>query len=301
MNHIKDVSVSVVIPSYKSMATLEHCLVSLLNQSIEEPYEVILVDSSDSITQKIIENKFKRVKLIKLEKKTGPAQARNIGIRQSKGSIIALIDADCVAEKNWLEMIFKTHKKEPYLIIGGPIENYKRKNILGSVIYLIEFSEFLPGSPRRVVSFIPTGNASYKRRVFDKFGLFPNKMEGSEDVLFHRGISHRGGKILFSPQIKVSHINKRGWKEFRNQIFKIGFWTAIVRKKADYLSGSFLIRLRFLIPLLFFYKLIVVLGRVLKWGAKNLKFYLLLVPLIGVGIFIWVYGFWMGALSPPDS
>ncbi len=294
----RDVSLSVVIPSYKSMATLELCLDSVLNQSIEEPYEVILVDSSDAATQKIIENKFKEINLIKLEEKANPARARNIGVRCSKGQIIAVIDSDCIAESNWLEIIAKTHRKAPHLIIGGSIKNYKKWNIFGSVIHLIEFGEFLPGSPRRTVSFIPTGNASYKRAAFDKYGLFPIEMDCSEDVLFHHKIAHNGNTILFTPQIKVSHINRKDWKDCLNQIFKIGLWTAVARRKVTYLSGSFLVRFRFLIPLLFFYKFTAVLGRVLRWDTKNFPFVVFISPLIAVGVLVWVYGFWKGAVSP---
>mgnify|MGYP001150587613 CR=1 FL=1 len=297
----KDITVSIVIPSYNSMETIEHCLDSVLNQSTKTPYEVVLVDSSDDATPQIIGDKYSTVKLIRLNHRTNPAQARNIGIRHSKGKLIVLIDADCVAEKDWLEMIIKTHEKEPYLIIGGPVKNYKKEDILGTVIYLIKFSEFLPKSPRRVLSFIPTCNTSYKREVFDRFGYFPIEIDCYEDVLFHRTIAANGEKTLFNPLVQVSHINEKGWQKFYNHLFKIGFKTAIARKLAQFLKGSFLIRFRFLIPLLFFYKLCIITTQNFRWDMKNFLFIVLFFPLVGLAILIWVYGFWKGALSRPKK
>jgi glycosyltransferase involved in cell wall biosynthesis len=293
-------SVSIVIPSYNSMETIKCCLDSVLNQSTTTPYEVVLVDSSDDATPQIVRNEYETVKLIRLSHRTNPAQARNIGIRHAKGKVIALIDADCVAEEDWIEMIMKTHEREPSLIIGGPVKNFNRCNILGTAIYLIKFNEFFPKSPERLVSFIPTCNASYKRTVFDRFGDFPQEMWRSEDVLFHRRIAAQGEKILFSPAIQVSHVNGRRWQEFYRHLFEIGFWTARSRKQASFLKGAFLVKMRFLIPLLFFYKFGSIIGRCFRWDTKSLFFVVLFFPLVSLAILIWIYGFWKGTLSKPS-
>lgn len=90
-------SVSVVIPHFNSAATIERAIQSVLNQSTPVS-EIIIVDDSSTSDQKLqlksIADKSSIVKVIWLEKNSGPATARNIGWNAAKGEWIAFLDSD---------------------------------------------------------------------------------------------------------------------------------------------------------------------------------------------------------------
>ena len=167
--------ISIIIPSYNSQSTIRGCLNSVLNQSYVDEYEVILVDSSVDDTPKIVKEYYPRVRLIHFDQKTDPGTARNFGIQESSGDLIAFIDSDCIAAHNWLERIAQTHGTQ-YNIVGGVVTNGNpTDDLIGWAGYLAEFREFLPELPREEVKHIPTCNISYKRVVFERYGYFQSK------------------------------------------------------------------------------------------------------------------------------
>ncbi|MBU5689297.1 MAG: glycosyltransferase [Candidatus Aenigmarchaeota archaeon] len=91
--------VSVIIPTFNSEKTLERCLESVKNQSYKN-IEIIVVDKFSKDKTVEIARKYK-VKLIQgfLNK----PQARNEGIRLSRGEFIFLMDSDFILTKNLIE------------------------------------------------------------------------------------------------------------------------------------------------------------------------------------------------------
>jgi len=86
--------ISVIIVSWNSRAFLEECLESL-SQGIERHYEVIVVDNDSSDgSPEAVSQKFPWVTLIQSGTNLGFAKANNVGIRQSRGRFIALINSD---------------------------------------------------------------------------------------------------------------------------------------------------------------------------------------------------------------
>ena len=89
--------VSIITPSYKSERFISQTIESVLSQTYLN-WEMIIVDdvspdNSNSIIEEYIK-KDDRIKLINLEKNSGPAVARNRAIKEAKGRYIAFLDAD---------------------------------------------------------------------------------------------------------------------------------------------------------------------------------------------------------------
>lgn len=102
--------VSIITPSYKSERFISQTIESVLAQTYQN-WEMIIVDdmspdnSNDIIEQYI--QKDTRIKLIKLDKNSGPAVARNRAIKEAKGRYIAFLDADDLWHKDKLEKQIK--------------------------------------------------------------------------------------------------------------------------------------------------------------------------------------------------
>mgnify|MGYP003969740401 CR=1 FL=1 len=89
--------ISIITPSYNSSKFISQTIESVLSQTYEN-WEMIIVDdmspdNSNEIIEEFIE-KDSRIKVIKLEKNSGPAVARNRAIKEANGRYIAFLDAD---------------------------------------------------------------------------------------------------------------------------------------------------------------------------------------------------------------
>jgi glycosyltransferase involved in cell wall biosynthesis len=95
--------VSVIIPARDSAATLERTLTALADQTLDEPFEVLVVDDgSRDGTAQVAERHAAFVRLIQNERSMGPGAARNRGVAQARGSVLAFTDADCFPTPTWL-------------------------------------------------------------------------------------------------------------------------------------------------------------------------------------------------------
>lgn len=89
--------VSIITPLYNCEPFLEQTIYSVLQQS-EQNWELILVDDCSTDNSYQIAQQYalqdKRIKLLKLEKNSGAAVARNTGIAAARGRYIAFLDSD---------------------------------------------------------------------------------------------------------------------------------------------------------------------------------------------------------------
>ena len=104
--------ISFVIPSFNSSNTIKRAVESILNQTSNIKYEIIIVDdgSSDN-TEEVLEcyDNDERVKYYK-KKNSGVADTRNYGVIKAVGDYIIFVDSDDYISENLLKDI------EPYLM-----------------------------------------------------------------------------------------------------------------------------------------------------------------------------------------
>ena len=99
--------VSVVIPAYHAAAYLEQAALSVVNQTYEGEWELLIVDdASDDRTGEVgqaLEKKDPRIRYIRQPSNQGVAAARNRGVKEAKGAYVAFLDADDWWEAGKLE------------------------------------------------------------------------------------------------------------------------------------------------------------------------------------------------------
>ena len=114
--------VSVVIPTRNRPNEIFECLKCLAKQSYTN-YEIIVVDSSNNKTTfDLIKIYFPDVKHIYFSNgKSKRPDSKNIGIKNSKGDIIAFLDDDSYAMENWLKYIVEGYSfNDKVGAVGGP-------------------------------------------------------------------------------------------------------------------------------------------------------------------------------------
>ena len=106
--------ISVILGSYNQQDRLKRVLVGYANQKTAIDFEVIIVDSfSTDGTDEMIES-FSAVnfslRFIQRENPSGKAEARNVGVSESKSDIIIITDADMIPDENFVQSHFNAHK-----------------------------------------------------------------------------------------------------------------------------------------------------------------------------------------------
>lgn len=293
--------ITVIIPSYNSAATIRSTLASVMGQDVEEPYEVILVDSSRDETPDIVRREFPQVYLVQREQQTEPGTARNLAIARSRGEIIACLDADCVAPANWLRRIVAAHGRG-HPIVGGSVANGNPESILAWAGFLGEFREFIAAGDPRLVRHLPTCNISYNRAIFEEFGGFPTSFYPQEDLLFHWRLGQHGVPIWFEPDIQVGHMHRAKWRSYLQHQRRIGHTTARVIKLTGE-EGAFLARSPLAavltVPALPVFKLLRTVAHFLSWQPEIIWRHWAALPILFLGLYAWAVGFAAGAGAEP--
>jgi GT2 family glycosyltransferase len=207
---------------------------------------------------------------------------------------VAFIDADCRAAPDWIENIIKAHDS-PHLAIGGTISNGNPESKVGWAAYFTEFSKWMPGTPRKMMSDIAGANISYKIEIFHEYGRF---IQGTycSDTEFNWRIGRDGYQLQFEPTIMVYHSNIEHLSRFiRHEIFH-GLSFARVRIRAHSFSTAKRIIYAICSPLIAI-KLIVEIGKNTLCRRFYFKQFFRNLGLIVLGVFCWCAGETVGYLE----
>jgi len=100
--------VSVIVPFYNAQSYIKTCFDILLNQDFIKPFEIIMVDdASTDDSQNIVKKcKFPNLQLYSLPSNSGPAAARNLGLKKAKGKYIFFLDVDDTIATNTLTTLY---------------------------------------------------------------------------------------------------------------------------------------------------------------------------------------------------
>ncbi|HVF90469.1 MAG TPA: hypothetical protein VNH22_10405, partial [Blastocatellia bacterium] len=199
-----------------------------------------------------------------------------------------------------VERMVRRHEQGEYAAVGGSVANGTPGSLSGTIGFLIEFKELMPSTPERFERSVPTGNAAYRREVFERHGYFDEDMRLTEDLLFNWRLYEAGEKLLFDPEIRALHLNRTGWRKVLSYQIDLGRTSAEARRRGAVIGargGGLLFRYPFLIVLLPFIRT----ARAAVWLAehdrKTLLLFLLIWPLYFLAAAFWSYGLLQGVLK----
>jgi glycosyltransferase involved in cell wall biosynthesis len=185
---------SIIVPTLNEEAYLPKLLKSLRLQTFQD-FEVIVVDggSKDGTVQKA-----RALGAHVIIRKSGIAQARNIGAASSKGEILIFLDADCVVPKVFLEKAKEILEKGSAGCLMGrpePLETSLFGRIAYTFGWLLSFLNLtMPGYMGFIV----------RRMAFELVGGYDESLIYAEDMDFQRRLSritkieHPKDLIVFS-------------------------------------------------------------------------------------------------------
>lgn len=114
--------VSVIVPVYNVEQWLPRCLNSLVNQTIFNDIEILLIDDgSTDLSGSLCDSYASKYKNIVTYHKSngGVSSARNYGLQYANGLYVAFVDSDDYVEKEFYEMMIESGKKQNADLLVG--------------------------------------------------------------------------------------------------------------------------------------------------------------------------------------
>lgn len=265
--------VSILIPCRNEEKTIAQCLDSIISNDYPKGcLEVLVIDGmSDDGTREAVGRYAGRhdfIRLIDNEKKIVPA-ALNKGIQNSSGQIIIRMDAHSTYDSSYISKCVASLLERGADNVGGVCVT---KPLGGSVVsssialglshfFGVGNSHFRTGRPKtpRYVDTVPFG--CYRKDVFEKAGLFNEKMVRNQDIEFNLRLKRNGGRILLVPEIVSHYYARPTLKELFRQNFRNGFWVLYGLRFARLPFSA-----RHFIPFLFVLSLLLPLGLSFFYG-----------------------------------
>jgi len=250
--------VSIIVPCRNEEKFISVCLDSIIKTDFpKEKLEILIMDGmSKDKTREIVGNyvnKYGFVKLLENPRIITPA-AMNIGIKNSKGEVIIKMDAHSIYNKDYIPKCVEHLIESGADNVGGVLETIPANNSLSAKAIAICLSNlfgsgtsyFRTGTEKpREVNAVAFG--CWRKRVFDKVGLFNEKMAKIEDLELNQRISRAGGKIILFPDIKAKYISSsENIFDFFSHNFTDGVWATYHLK----FSQTLLVSWRHLLPMI---------------------------------------------------
>jgi glycosyltransferase involved in cell wall biosynthesis len=204
---------SVVIPTYNRLDTLQHVVPSLLAQDIApESYELLICDSNsnDGTAEYLASVHAQHPNVRHLPGAyTGRAMARNSGIAQAQGEVVLFNDSDIIADPGLLQAHLAHHRAQRNIAVVGwevqvtSMDDYAFKRDCPE-----QRGSLHPPSRKKLSwLYFLTGNASVRREDLLRVGCFDESFTGygHEDLELGYRLQKAGITILYEPRAVNYH------------------------------------------------------------------------------------------------
>ncbi len=226
--------ISVVIPLYNKENEIERCLRSVVAQSLS-PLEILVVDDgcTDASAEKVAALDDERIRLIQ-QTNQGASAARNRGITEAAGDMVAFLDADDEWKPGFIDAVTQLTERYPSAAIFATgcdiVEGHDR--------VVPQRYEGLPTGPEggliddffvSMTRYPPvnSSNTLCRRKVFDEVGLFPVGEALAEDWDMWTRIALRY-PVAYHPRVEAIYHTGAANRTVRNLSFS-GRDTALLK------------------------------------------------------------------------
>jgi glycosyltransferase involved in cell wall biosynthesis len=242
---LPEIRVSIVIPCRDEEAFIERCIESILRTTLPKAeLEVLVVDggSVDGTVARIrsLQERYECVRLIDNPEQTVP-YAMNLGILESRGSILVRVDAHSVYPEDyvadlvyWLDRlkadnvggVWKTMPANKTLIARAIAFSTSHPFGIGNAQYRLA-----SGEPREVDT-VPFG--CFRKSIFDEIGMFDEALIRNQDDELNARIKQHGGKIYLIPNIEIEYFARPSIRKMSRMFFQYGYYKPLVNIKLEH-------------------------------------------------------------------
>lgn len=219
--------VSVIIPVYNSINTIEKTIDSVINQTYKK-IEVILIDDGSTdgsieIMRKYIEKHKTVIFKIITKKNGGVSSARNRGIDESTGDYISFLDSDDIWLPRKIEHQVSIFLNNPQVdCLGTTMNGQKIKKMFG-----VKFSNLTRITPKMMLlkNFLCIQTTMIKKKVIKDIGYFYEDQDTEDSNIIIRIADKYNCYLLNEPYViyipNASGVSSRMWEMEKGELKNI--------------------------------------------------------------------------------
>ncbi|HET6157529.1 MAG TPA: glycosyltransferase [Dongiaceae bacterium] len=227
---------TIIICTRDRPEALARCLASLAAQQ-SPPGQIIVVDNSTHRSAEPAITTFAGIDYVH-EPRPGLSVARNAGLSESRGALIAFTDDDVEPRPSWTSEIVRAFSNAEVDAVTGLVlparldtaaQSFFQLDMGGfgdgciPMIFDHRFFEETCELGAQVWRIGAGANMAFRRSVFDRVGLFDERLGAgasgcSEDSELWYRLLAKGGACLFEPRAVVVHHHREQWNELRRQM-----------------------------------------------------------------------------------
>lgn len=189
--------ISIIIPARNEAARITQCLSALAGQTLSrDQYEVLVIDNGSQDETASIAARLGATVISMPHGRVGAL--RNHGVKSARGSVLAFIDADCVASPTWLEGALAA-------LADGGIAVGNVYDLPPSASWIERLWFGVVAAKRWQTRELWSGNMIVQRHAFELAGGFDESLVSSEDVVLSLALCPHG-ELFCDPRVRVTHI-----------------------------------------------------------------------------------------------
>jgi GT2 family glycosyltransferase len=221
---------SIIIVTFNSRAHIDRCLGSLTEHAPAVDREVVVVDNASTDgTVAAVRARWTGVRVIEAGDNLGFARANNLGIRQTSGGLILLLNPDTIVPAGSIDALIAALEARPDAAVAGPrlvnaegraelsfgammspLAELRQKTLVRGndrgVRAVSAYVEWLTRHPREV-DWVSGACMLLRRADVEAIGLMDERyFMYAEDVDLCAAVRARGRKVLFAPSAQVVHL-----------------------------------------------------------------------------------------------
>jgi cellulose synthase/poly-beta-1,6-N-acetylglucosamine synthase-like glycosyltransferase len=216
--------VSVIVPVFDDAEGLVICLRALDRQTYpQERFEVLVVDNGSRASVAPLVAPFGRARPLE-DRTPGSYAARNAGLAEARGEILAFTDADCIPEPDWLARGVAHLLDDPSRrrLIAGRIDMFPRDPRRPSAVELYECLTALRQEEYVARGeFGATANLFAPREAFERAGPFDGSVKSGGDREWCRRAIAAGYELTYAPDAAVAHPARRSLGQLTRRATRI--------------------------------------------------------------------------------
>lgn len=219
--------ISVVITSYttKRLPDIFSLLDSIQTQTYVNIEIIFVAESSPELfvrVQAYAKEKHITIQILFNDKEFGLSAARNIGIQNSKGDIVAFIDDDAVACSEWAQEMVNTYRDDSVIAVTGPAfplwDNSSMEWFPEEFSWMLGCTTWFTDCHITEVRNVWGMNMSFRREAFEVAGAFSTQFglhnsnrnswhdpPSEDNDMSFRVRAKTGKRILYNPKVIIHH------------------------------------------------------------------------------------------------
>ena len=233
---------NIIVPCYNGKKFIPYFLEDVSNLKVPEgiSVELIIVDNASTDgSLDLVSNESKRfnlpisIKVLSYTERAGSYPARNFGVKQSEGEVLAFTDIDCRLPSDYLVCIHNIVQSKEYgFIVAGDVKLFlsEKPNLYEYYDYVFGFNMKSYVSQNTGV----TANALIDRNTFERAGGFDMVESGGDRMFFKKALNLQGVRYDFISSLEIFHPCRNSYKELTKKAKRVGRGLAFYASKKSF-------------------------------------------------------------------